>query len=585
MNSRLIKYCLFLIALLVCNSAIGQKVDADDLAPNESIYIDINASLIFTGEYLYYSLYCFDTTAKNFSQLSQMAYVELVGKNGTRVFKHKIKLEKGRGYSDYFLPVDVQSGNYKLIAYTNWMRNADRSLLGVADISIINPYQANIKSRSIPSTQKTEVSNDSITALINENNNSVIDLKFNNQDFKKREKVIMQLRSFSQSIKDLSGTYSVSVKRKTGIPSPDRIKSVDYFNAMQVSTTELTILNSDAKLPELRGELFKGKITSNDNASVKQLKVAISIGEENKILRIAEVNSKGFFYFYIDGYYYSKEVYMQVLNANTDDYKIELIPKTNLNISEFEFEVLNLQPEWKQNIIDQSVYNQIESAYFEFRSDSLFLSSSKNFFKNREFVAYNLDDYTRFKTIKETVKEFIKTTSIRKDDEDGEVFEVQGYEFDTKSGIKPLVILDGIMIDNHSLIMDYDATAISEIKVYRDQFVIDLEVFQGAIIISSKDELDSNLFIENSGLQKVEVLKPEIKKNYYKQQYTEKNKDSRLPDYRQQLLWIPNLEMSKETRKEIIFYTSDVSGTYEVKLEGMSTNGIPVSIKKYFKVN
>jgi hypothetical protein len=579
------KYYLFLIAFVIANISLAQNSEAPDSVPNESIFIDYNVSLLFSGEYLYYSLYCFDTTTKDFSQLSQMAYVELVGKNGKRIFKHKIKLEKGRGYSDYFLPVTIETGNYKLVAYTNWMRNAEQSLLGIADISIINPYQGQNKKLDLTTLEHRSHSVILDTISKNSDKNSPIDLRLNKQEFKSRDKVTISLEALSPTLDTISGTYSVSVKRKTVIPSPKTNSAEDYLNDFTASTTKLSELTNNPKLPELRGELFKGKVISNTETAVKNLKIAISIGKENKILRIAEVNVDGYFYFNIDDYYYTEDIFVQVLGEDTNDYSITLQSKTNLDVSDFQFTDLKLQPEWKQAILDQSVYNQIESAYFEFRSDSLFLPSSKDFFENREFVAYDLDDYTRFKTVKETVKEFIKTTSIRKDITEGDVFEVQGYEFDTKSGIKPLLILDGIMIDDHSIMMDYDATTISDIKIYRDQFVIDLEVFQGAIILNTKKELDSNLFIDNSGLQKVTVLKPEIKKNYYKQQYSDDNKDSRLPDYRQQLLWIPNLDLSKTTKKEIIFYTSDVKGVYQLKLEGFTAEGYPVSILKEFTVN
>ena len=67
------------------------------------------------------------------------------------------------------------------------------------------------------------------------------------------------------------------------------------------------------------------------------------------------------------------------------------------------------------------------------------------------------------------------------------------------------------------------------------------------------------------------------------QKYDASNRDSRLPDFRQQLYWESDLKMD-QTNNEISFFTSDVTGTFEVKLEGITSDGTPISISKRFSV-
>lgn len=52
-------------------------------------------------------------------------------------------MESGIGYGDFIIPVSVNSGNYKLIAYTQWMKNEGIDSFFASDISIINPFQGN----------------------------------------------------------------------------------------------------------------------------------------------------------------------------------------------------------------------------------------------------------------------------------------------------------------------------------------------------------------------------------------------------------------------------------------------------------
>ena len=57
----------------------------------------------------------------------------------------------------------------------------------------------------------------------------------------------------------------------------------------------------------------------------------------------------------------------------------------------------------------------------------------------------------------------------------------------------------------------------------------------------------------------------------------------RIPDFRDQLLWMPSLNLSSNTAV-IDFYTSDNLGTYEISVQGFTNNGTPVSVSESFVV-
>ncbi|MEX0313072.1 MAG: hypothetical protein AB3N18_02765, partial [Allomuricauda sp.] len=84
------KTSIVLIMLLLGSIAgFGQSSNADKSSfinmPKESVYIQHNESLLFTGENLMYKLYNVDKSTKKASELSQMAYVTLIGKDGKSV--------------------------------------------------------------------------------------------------------------------------------------------------------------------------------------------------------------------------------------------------------------------------------------------------------------------------------------------------------------------------------------------------------------------------------------------------------------------------------------------------------------------
>ena len=76
------------------------------------------------------------------------------------------------------------------------------------------------------------------------------------------------------------------------------------------------------------------------------------------------------------------------------------------------------------------------------------------------------------------------------------------------------------------------------------------------------------------------LLKPSEEKNYYHPEYTT-NTHKRIPDYRTQLLWEPQLNTKTGT---ISFFTSDIAGTFELIIEGCTKDGTPVYERTYFTV-
>jgi hypothetical protein len=57
-----------------------------------------------------------------------------------------------------------------------------------------------------------------------------------------------------------------------------------------------------------------------------------------------------------------------------------------------------------------------------------------------------------------------------------------------------------------------------------------------------------------------------------------------LPDFRQTLYWNPGVNLTGDKILQFEFYTSDEKGTFDVVLEGVSSEGELVLVKKSFNV-
>jgi hypothetical protein len=228
-----------------------------------------------------------------------------------------------------------------------------------------------------------------------------------------------------------------------------------------------------------------------------------------------------------------------------------------------------------EEIRQRSIHNQIENSYFEVKPDTLQALVAVDPFEGEIPEVYQLEDYTRFPTLEETLVELIEHVWVKREDDGEPTFWVrqpmapQGPDYTTDP---PLVVVDGILVQDHNSLLGYDARKIKTIKVLRDKYQLGGANYQGMVVIETIDAT----FLENWDTPlgtRFSYLPPSLKKNYFRQMEYVAN----VPDFRYQLLWEPEISLQGEG-KSYSFYTSQVPGEYEICLEGYTTYGKPISL-------
>ncbi len=141
---------LLLICCVVPATVWGQTSAADSVVHKfdsyrkhvlqEKLYVHIDRSFYITGEIAWLKVYVTDASFHKPLDVSKVAYVELLDKNNRAVLQAKIGLTNGTGSGSFFLPATLGSGNYRLRAYTNWMKNFSTDLYFDQTITLINPF-------------------------------------------------------------------------------------------------------------------------------------------------------------------------------------------------------------------------------------------------------------------------------------------------------------------------------------------------------------------------------------------------------------------------------------------------------------
>ncbi|WP_159092239.1 hypothetical protein [Aquimarina sp. Aq107] len=555
-----------------------------DKVSQEKVFIHYNATVLLAGEYLYYSLYCLNVHNDHLSDISKVAYVELIDESNKAVFKHKVKLENGLGQGDFFLPVSVPSGNYKLIGYTQWMLNAKKNLLFQGDLSIINPYQVNQKAILAENESDDSIVTSIPLKRIERKNNKKLNVNIDKQILNKRNLVVLTISEAFSGMK--KGNYSVSVRKKKHFVSSEPLSSDDFLilDTKSVKNQSKSI-KSSVFFPEMRGELIYGRIIPQEpTLPIIDIDVALSVPGRTDDVKIIATDENGSFIFNLDKNYEENNFIIQILGENKNDYKIELSLTPAFSYPNFDFYKFRITEELEDDIIQQSVYNQIENSYFNVKPDTIQKYESSVPFYGSPDETFNLDEYTRFPTVKETIIEVVNNVWTRTNKKGEKVFVIRGNNPTQEDyNFPPLVIVDGIVEQDHEYILEYDARKIQRISFVRDRYFLGTKIFEGILIFETlKGDYVEGL---NKGyLLQTTLSRPQATKKYFTQQYDQNDTTyAHIPDYRNQLLWKPN-NTTKEDNTILKFFTSDVVGDFEICIEGFTDDGKPISIKEYIKV-
>ena len=571
MKRIILLFVLLCITLVAKGQIANDQISGDtmEVFQTETPAIIINANVLLTGEHLSYKVYNLLGSGKT-STLSKISYVSLRTDKDSVIFDHKLKLQNATAHGSFFIPAALKTGKYKLLSYTNFSLNNEANAAAHRELYIINPFiksESNIQKDSAR-TKEVLSSHDVTRSFTDQARANGLSIITNKLSYAKRGKITISIEN--QNGTRGYGNYALSVRR---------VDPVEVTNPWLSKYTIVAEKENILYIPELRGEIISGKVfTVENDEPVANKIVALSIPGKNFVFKTARTNSNGQFFISIDEPYETKNSIIQINEPNREQYKIALDQK-RFKFKDEEFPMLKLDAGLKGWLQERSIQLQIENAYF--KQDSIVVDTdSGNLFYEGLGTEFNLDDFTRFASLEETFAEIITLARIRKKNgKDAlEVFDpFNPYKKGSFSTSDPLLLLDGILVQDTDDILSYSAREIESIRVFPQTYRYGPKVYRGIIDFKTigeayKPRSDGAHIIE------FELISPLAEKEYSSPDYSSRSFD-RIPDYRTQLCWEPNIELSAEANTKS-FYASDVTGIYLITLEGYTNNGKNVIVQQ-----
>jgi len=435
-----------------------------------------------------------------------------------------------------------------------------------------------------------------------------------------RKKVNLVISTLDQNNKALSADLSVSVYRADALQNTDpqhisgyfwlkanlkgHIESPDYYlendnkeadealdNLMFTQGwTEFDwskVIAGDAPmikfLPEYTGPDVTGHILdATNNTPGRNITAYLTIHGKPDQLFMAKSDSAGKVVFNTLNFYGSHEMFAQTNSQRDSTFRIDIINPFDERHSTAQVSPFTLTADMKNLLGDNSINMQVQSI---FSTDQLKQFNDQpvdsTSFYGKPFKTYKLDDYTRFPTMEEVLREYVGSIAVFK--RQGK-FDIKMFDVDKLLG-RPLVLLDGVPVFDEDKIFKIDPLKISKLEMVSKNYLYGPEIFNGIMSFSTYKGDRANfeinpkaVVLDYEGLQR--------ERKFYSPVYdSDERLNSTIPDFRTALYWNPNAGTRQDGKVDLNFYTGDKSGKYVGVIEGIAGNGETGSHVFYFEVN
>jgi hypothetical protein len=285
----------------------------------------------------------------------------------------------------------------------------------------------------------------------------------------------------------------------------------------------------------------------------------------------AKSDSVGSIRFYTKDFFGPNEIILQTDTRKDSIYRLEINSPFSQQLSLKKFPSFNPSHFVASQLLDNSVSVQVQD---DFAADQLRqfyapLIDSSAFFGNPD-NQYMLDDYTRFSTMEEVLREYVLEVLVRRQKENFHFIMADGPNKIFLSD--PLTLLNGVPVFDPNKIIRYDPLKVKKIELVKRKYFFGPLLMNGIVnFITYKPDAsvlsDLNaVILEYEGMQ--------YQRQFYSPSYERSEQvTSRLPDFRNVLFWSPNVHTDEQGKAQINFFTSDLKGKYVAIMQGMSADG------------
>jgi hypothetical protein len=561
---------LFFLTLVISCYAATEVTGGSSGGGAERIFLQTDREVYIAGENLFYRIDLADTSGLS----GQLVYLVLRNTRNRGIEHALVRTRRGKAWGNIYLPDTLSTGRYQVVAYTNVMRNYGPECFAAKDIVIANRFDRDLKGFREGAVKMGTDTPETRGALQNsaEKPLRVIPAK---KAYGPREKITLDIQ-YSPAEGDTLISVSVSVAEAfSRMPAADG-RVVEKGRNDPETAGKRGTTGRDVYLPEYEGYILRGRVLEGDSTFAQGVYVMLSVPDSLVNLDYAVTDSSGRFRFLLSDYYFGKKLILIPRDlSHTGNYKI--VPEDKFAIPQpYRPDPVLFPPGFRaylsrcQDIVGiQKIYGQ------------QFVLTGKNNGEKKEVrpLLYSTptmtvvpDDYTPLNDLPEISKEIIPLLKIRKKGEQYEVriLDVPGQVFFKQNAA---IFLDGVPADDFRQLVPLDSKQISRIEVVAKQWFYGDLRFPGILAVFTRNHAVRKYHFSPE-VQVVKMERPAEYASMIMPRYDVAGETGPpVPDLRQVLCWIPDLELKKNRTQTLSFYSGDLSGSYLVRVTGITRKG------------
>ncbi len=394
--------------------------------------------------------------------------------------------------------------------------------------------------------------------------------------YKTNEKVVLQLGVSNASFLSVSVSKEQPFSRHEKI-TQQQLAQLDWANnyirkhALKASMDQVNVYLWAAKsrnvgiqkapitlYPEYRYGYVQGNLMeAGTQQPIAGAQLGIGFPGFEFEVNSSKTNEAGVFLLRYDPKHWIGKAYINVIDSVSKEWELYLHQEFNGAYPVIQAASIGLDSVAIQNMVQRSIYNQIENAYYEEEKEVVSMVQNNVLTGAKTYV---LDDFTRFTSMRDTFIEIVYEVGVSKDENDYALnIKMDDLLYKDQNTSGALVLLDGVFVHGKD-ILTLSPYIVERISVLNKRYYIGHSAFDGIVSITTKREALAGKkpvgrAVEVESIQRTMQIIPGFLQ------------DSKAPSFENQLYWA-NSQALKE-KQEISFYTSKNKGVYLVSIEGI----------------
>ena len=542
------KYYLLLMLLVLPLMLRSQENNTFPKTDKLALFTD--RGIYITGEELHFTAFVTNHTSQ---EPSYILYAEIIESNGTKIIGGKFPLIHSCSHGCLTIPQKSITGNYYLRVYTKYMRNLGPKSFAYAGLKIINPHKSDVLEGkdTLTTTPRKEIGNSA---------GSILNISTDKTNYSPREEANVTVKTNNSKEEKILG-LSISVIPEAAAPET-------MFNKDTIARK----VDSIRFYPEIRGPSLTGvlrdSITKQPEVGAR---VNLSITGNQISFLTVKTGKKGHFYFTLPNYSGNKDIFIN--SSSTQEKHPKIMVDNDFSTAPIQLPdpVFNLDSNERSLAFRMAQNFRVKQLFYDDSVRCKRKNSQPATILNREpAFTLKLDKYIQLPTLEAYLDNITSPLKVRKR-HGKKYFQIVNLQPQMLS-IPPLVLVDGVAIDNPEKILALSPTNISRIEIVNIPYKIgDMKYSSVVNIVSKKGDFagidlpSSGIFLNYAFLHnncRCDIVVP---------------KSPNQPDARNTLYWNPDVQLNTTYENQIhfSFRTADTPGKYAIVLQGVKSDGKP----------